>query len=66
MGFDDFLAVTNILHIHMKKNAVMQTEFTILMNKMEELCTKTMTLSEKTKKVADSAGSTANKKTGKG
>ena len=42
----------------------MQTKFKVAMNKMEKLCTKAMTLLEKAKKVADSARSTANKKTG--
>ena len=66
MEFDNFPTLTKVLHLHLKKNTVMQTEFTVPMSKMEEFCTKAMKLSEKAKKVADLARSTANKKTSKG
>ena len=57
MGLDQFPAVANVLQLHMKKNAVMRTEFSVALNRMEELCTKSMQLAEKAKKVADAAGS---------
>ena len=62
MGLNQFPAVANVLQLHMKKNAVMRTEFSVALNRMEELCTKSMQLAEKAKKVADAAGS---KKAGK-
>ena len=62
MGLNQFPAVANVLQLHMKKNAVMRTEFSVALSRMEELCTKSMQLAEKAKKVADAAGS---KKAGK-
>ena len=55
MGFDQFPAVAIELQLHMKKNAVMRTKFSV--SRVEEMGTKSMALPEMAKKVTDAAGS---------
>ena len=61
VSIKDFFVVTNVLHVHMKQNAVMGTKFDLKFLEMEELCTKTAATVEKAQKVADKAHQLAQK-----
>ena len=61
VSINDFFIVTNLLHIHMKQNAVMPTEFNNRLIKMEEVCKLAMALAEKARVTTDKAKQLADK-----
>ena len=64
IGLNDFLVVTNVLHLHMK-NAVMRTKLFTAILEMEDLCSMATSISEVAKKKADQAMEKLNKGEGK-
>ena len=69
VGIQDFHIVTNVLHVHMRRNAVMRTEFEEKMFKLEKAvkgATEQAVLAEKRASVAsnkaDAAAAAAKKK----
>ena len=59
VGIKDFHIVTNVLHVHMKRNAVMQTEFDKEMNAMKKTVAAAVLIFEAARKRADLAKITA-------
>lgn len=55
VGTKDFFIVTNLLHVHLKRNAFMRTEFNAKLTKMEKFCKLGLLAAEKSQKVADKA-----------
>ena len=70
VGIKDFHIVTNVLHVHMKRNAVMQTEFNSKMDATQKSVVAAVASSEKSGKRADQAKTAvdalAKKKNGNG
>ena len=59
VGIQDFHIVTNVLHVHMRQNAVMRTEFDEKLLAMGNTVKVAKELAEKAGKRADTAKNTA-------
>ena len=55
IGIKDFFVVTNVLHVHMKRNAVMSTEIDTKLKAIGKVCQAAVLAAEKTKLVGDKA-----------
>ena len=62
IGIDNCLMVTNVLHVHVKQNAVMRCEYESTIKFLKAECLKAVAAAEKATKVASSALSKSNSK----
>ena len=61
VGIKDFFIVTNVLHVHMKRKAVMRTEFDYRLLEIEKVCKLTAKKAKKGRTTAVKAKQVAEK-----
>ena len=61
VGIKDFFILTNVLHVLMKRNAVMRTEFDAKLNAIEKVCQAAVLTAQKAQNVDNKAHNLAAK-----